>query len=134
MEMQFSASVITAIEGVLRLHEGKFKGVPAPIWCNFRFPSSLKASPIEYVKRNDPIPNERVGSWDLNRTVEFFYLGKRIATVFLTGCKLDGMHLVDNGSFWGVRKIRYLPNTDRTVDVESSIMVFIGDNLTSAPR
>ena len=133
MKMQFSASVVTAIEAVMRLHEGKLEGASQPVWCNFRFPHGLKASPIERVERNDPVLNERIGSWDLARTVEFFYLGKRIATVFLKGLKLDGTDFLDDDSFWGVWKITYLPDTDRATEAES-VTVFVGDRLTCAPR
>lgn len=128
MEMRFSLSVITAIEAVKRLEQGEFG--KAPLWCNFRFPSRLKASPIERVNRNDPIEGDRIGSWDLARKVEFFYSGRKIATVFLKGLELDGTQ-GDNNSFWGVREIEYLPYLEGAEETET---VFLGEYLTCSPR
>ena len=136
MEMVFSASIITAIDAVMRLAQGRLwlgseRAVlkEAPSWCNFRFPSRLKASPIERVERNDPIAGERIGSWELARTVEFFYLRKRVATVFLTGKLLDGCS-GDNDSFWSVQRIKYLLYDAEEGEAE----VYVGDNLSCAPR
>lgn len=138
MEMVFSASIVKAIDALMRLAQGKlWLGLErevlkeTPVWCNFGFPSRLKASPIEQVKRNDPVVGELVGSWDLARTVEFFYLRKRVATVFLTGKQLDGCP-GDNSSFWGVQRIKYLLYLyDKK---EEQAEVYVGEGLTLAPR
>lgn len=114
MEMVFSASVITAIDAVMRLHKGTFRHMPVkPTWHGFKFPSSLKASSIERVGERDPGVSG-VTSWELARTIEFFYFGKRIATVFLEGLEFDDVRCSrDNGSMWGIKQIKYLQNVQR---------------------
>ena len=132
MEMVFSASIIKAIDALIQLARGNLwigsERGDLPVWCNFRFPTRLKASPIERVKRKDPIPDERIGSWELARTVEFFYLRKRIATVFLAGLEIDGCQ-GENSFLWGVQRIIY-----RLCDAEKEeAEVYVGENLSCAP-
>lgn len=120
MEIRFTASVIEAVECVLRLNSGTLwvrpKGttdpaaitkVERPMWCNFDFFSRIKASPIRRMERVEPT-QELLGSWKLGRTIEFFHHGSRVAVVDLVGCKIDGNHEdLDNSSFWAVTRIGY---------------------------
>ena len=121
MEMQFSRSVITAMDGLMRLHRGEFRSAPIqPVWCNFLFPTSLKAGPI---KEEEHRPNGRLAYGFLTREVEFFYRGTRIATVVLYGVRFRGASSDDEFQ-WGVSQIMYLPKAgageqDESVDYET---------------
>lgn len=114
MEIRFTASVIEAIQFVLRLMKGKFwlsEGglADSPVWCNFCFFSRIKASPIRRVERIKPT-RERPGpaSWKLERTIEFFCRESRVAVVDLIGQKFDGDDDgLDKGSFWAVTRVGY---------------------------
>ena len=120
MEIRFTASVIEAVECALQLKRGDLwvrpKGttdptvgtkVERPMWCNCDFFSRIKASPIRRTERVEST-QERRGSWKLERTIEFFHHGSRVAVVDLIGQKIDGDHEgLDNGSFWAVTRIGY---------------------------
>ena len=125
MEMRFSASIIRAIDAVMRLKEGKLGGV-RPCWTNFRFPTSLRAGPIEGELWSKVRP---ISSRELRRTVEFFHLGKRIATVFLRGFELDDGHgRSADDFFWCVERIKYLLCTGKDEEAE----IYVGENLSYA--
>ena len=127
MEMKYTASMALATRMVLDLErEGLYvkpKGaepelhsisVQRPVWCNFVFFSRIKASPIRRTTRTEPATGKH-GSWALERTVEFFYRGTRVAEVQLVGKKIDGLALeegLDDGSFWAVSRIAYLRHHD----------------------
>lgn len=131
MEMKFSASIALATRTVLDLEKGGLylrpKGaepelcsisVQRPVWCNFVFFSRIKPRKIERTRRIDPT-EDRHESWDLERTVEFFYRGARLAEVQLVGRDIDGLVFeeeLDNGSFWAVSRIAYLRHHDATRD------------------
>lgn len=106
-EFKFTASIIEALEAVLRLKEGTLPAISRadqPVWCNFRFFSRIKATPIRCM-------NDQLVPKMLERTVEFFYRGIRVAVVDLVGQKIDG----DNDSkfeFWSVLKIGYFQCLD----------------------
>jgi hypothetical protein len=109
MEMKFTASIIEALDAVLRLEKGIHPAISKterPVWCNFSFFSRITATPIRRTKREEPT-QERLGSWMLERTVEFFHHGTRVAVVDLIGQKIDGEDNLDNSSFWAVAKIGY---------------------------
>ena len=120
MEIRFTASVIEAVKYVWRLSEGtlwvRLKGstdpaartkIEYPVWCNFHFFSRIKASPIRRTERMEPTQEKR-GSWKLERAIEFFHHGSRVAVVDLVGQKIDGDHEdIDNDSFWAVTRIGY---------------------------
>ena len=127
MEIRFSASVITAIDGLMRLHRGEFKGSPKPDWTNFRFPTKVKAGSIENGEWHDPHLSGPSKERDIVRKFEFFYQGKKIASVFLFGVEIHWDAIPShNQTFWGVRSIEYLPDLmegtveDETVEVRDS--------------
>lgn len=120
MEIRFTSSVIEAVECVLRLEKGTLWDYPRgttdpaagtkverPVWCNFDFFSRIKASPIRRTERVEPTGVRR-GSWKLERTIEFFHHGSRVAVVNLVGQHIDEDYEgLDNGSFWAVTRIGY---------------------------
>lgn len=130
MEIRLTASVIMATDAVLRLHrrallvqdasdmrpEGCCFNKQAPTWTNFMFFSRITARKIEKVERVEPT-REMPGSWILSRQVDFYHLGKKVATVYLAGNHVDGKRTddkveYDNQSFWAVKKIVYLGYQD----------------------
>ena len=119
MEIRFTASVIEAVQCVLRLTQGNLWVIPkegmgaipgvkveSPVWCNFDFFSRIKATPIRRIKRVDPTRG-RQGSWELERTIEFFHHGSCVAVVNLIGLKIDEQSGLDNDSFWAVIRVGY---------------------------
>lgn len=115
MEIRFTASILEALGTVLRLVNGTHPEIPAtekPVWCNFSFFSLIRATPIRRTKRDEPT-HERLGSWMLERTVEFFHRGTMVATVCLVGLKIDGVGDLDSGSFWAVASITYCRSSVR---------------------
>lgn len=121
MEIRFTASIIIATECALRLAWGQLhllpKGSPveydhwvkleAPEWCNFSFFGRIVASPIRRVERFEP-SDGRPGVWKLEREVEFYYQGHRVAVVTVVGQKTDGRTVhPDNDSAWAVTKLGY---------------------------
>jgi hypothetical protein len=126
MEIKFTASVIEAIEFMLRLLSGHLTAIPkgaqfetaaemtnayvplrAPMWSNFDFFSRIVPRPIGRTKRVEPTA-DTLGSWELERKVEFYHAGRLVALVTLFGRKIDksGANL-DSGAFWDVDSISY---------------------------
>jgi hypothetical protein len=126
MEIRFTSSVIEAIEFVLRLLSGHLTAIPkgaqfetpaemtekyvplrAPVWCNFDFFSRIVPRPIQRTERVEPTA-DTLGSWMLERKVEFYHAGRLVALVTLVGQKIDKSGTkVDNEAFWGVSSISY---------------------------
>ncbi len=129
MEMKFTASVVEAIECVLQLQRGLLRyfpkgsdlsshdnsvSVPPPVWCNFSLFSfsRIKATPVKMTERVHRT-TEHIGSWKLERKVEFYYWGHHVATVELIGHKSDGaFDKLDNGAFWAVTRLGYFQQFD----------------------
>ena len=124
MDMKFSASVIKAIDGLMRLQQGEFRSSPVPDWSNFRFPTKIKAGRISRNKRDGLPLSGQTETWDISRKFEFFYQRTRIASVFLDGSEVhwdkESSH---NQTFWGVRRIEYLPDLmEGTVEEAVDVM------------
>jgi len=126
MEMKFTASIVEALQCILKLERGNLfiypkgtdlssKPVPsptrveAPIWRDFHFFSFIRATKIRFTRHIEPIEGRRCGSWMLERQVLFFHRGRRIALVKLVGQKLDVRDKkdFDNDSSWAVKSFGY---------------------------
>lgn len=126
MEIRFTLSVMEAINMVLRLVSGRLSIIPKstnpqtaedlerayirvepPVWCNFDFFGRIKAAPVRRTSRREP-SREHVGSWRLEREVEFYHHnGNLVAVVHLIGEKYDGSANCDNEAMWAVDQLRY---------------------------
>ena len=116
MEMRFTSSVVTAIRFMLSLIRGNQQHLDfrlrSPCWCNFAFFGKIVPGKITRTRRGEPSA-EGVGSWHLERVVEFFYLKQLVAEVRLEGIKLDNMgHSLESDAFWSVIEVQYALHFD----------------------
>ena len=127
MEMKFTASVVMAIQAMIDLQRGCLREwlpgqeaqfglsdartcLPPPCWCNFMFFRKIVPGPILKKKRVEPVRDERVGYWEVEREVHFWHGTDKVAIVTLRGQKCDGDlngrgH--DDKTAWAIKKIAY---------------------------
>ena len=129
MEIRFTASVIEATNFMMLLTAGCKSVLPKdssyetteemlgsyvklsqPGWCNFDFFDRIKASPIRRTERVEPTP-ESVGSWRIERSVEFYLHRQLVARIHLVGMKCDGGN-EDNDAMWAISKVGYFKRFD----------------------
>ena len=123
MKMKFTASVVMAIEVVMRLVNDKLwmplveqpldkrTKLDSPKWEHFDFFREIEACPVRKkgrVEKGDLKPHESCPYWEMERKIRFFYLGIQVAVVTLEGKLYDSSKgTQDNVTFWSVARISY---------------------------
>ena len=125
-------SVALAIRFMLDLtHHGesyvreKCPAIKPAAWCNFLFFRRIRPRPIRRIERLNPIAGERVGTWVVERDIEFYIHDWLIGVVTLRGEKFDcdpedvrqakeyGLDVGDALSMWAVSHVWYYRDVTR---------------------
>lgn len=133
MEMKFTASVVMAIDAMLKLQQGMLrvwlKGqeteygisdsrtlLSAPVWSNFAFFRKIESLSIERKRRVEPQGDEG-GHWEVERDIRFFHGVQLVGRVTLRGKKYDALlpkRSHDDKTMWAISKIAYASSATKS--------------------